>query len=186
MRVRRVHLLDFGMETTHRARNDRRIKNTIPDRFFTRRMVYLLVFIHLEHNIRFSPARCVKSLLPTPQLSLLPLRWEKWRQYQRKCRCLSEISRSSIARWLHFRYTANSVVRDVYFNDKYTLYSVLQYTCAPVEHQVYGGQLKKPVWGEIMCQTINITPVSVMVWHNFCWHLTEKTHTRPRYTLYLL
>lgn len=80
------------------SRNKRRIKNTIPDGLSPLWMMYLLVFIHLGHNIRFSPACCVKSLLPTPQLSLLPLQWEKWRQYQRKCGCLSERTRNSVAR----------------------------------------------------------------------------------------
>lgn len=63
------------------SRNKRRIKNTILDGFVPQWTMYLLVFIHLGHNMRFWPARCVKSLLPTPQPSLLPLQWEKWRQY---------------------------------------------------------------------------------------------------------
>lgn len=83
-------------------------------------MMYLLVFIHLGHNIRFSPARCVKSLLPTPQLSLLPLQWEKWRQYQHKCRCLSEITPSSIAQCIS--HTAAIVLSETFILIKKNIY----------------------------------------------------------------
>lgn len=113
------------------SRNKRRIKNTILDGFFTLWMMYLLVFIHLGHNIRFSPARCVKSLLPTPQLSLLPLQWEKWRQYQRKCRCLSEITRNSIAQCIS--HTVAIVLSETFIILKKIFFTVCQYKlCALV------------------------------------------------------
>lgn len=88
--------------------------------------MYLLVFIHLAHNIRFWPARCVKSLLPTPQPSLLPLQWEKRDNIQRKCRCLSPITRNSIAQCVHLRcmHIRNYVDRGVYCSFSILFYSV--------------------------------------------------------------
>ena len=47
-------------------------------------MVYLLVFIHLEDTISFSPSRYVKSLLPSPLSVPSPFDGRNERHYPRK------------------------------------------------------------------------------------------------------
>ena len=52
--------------------------------------VYLLVFIHLEDTISFSPFRCVKSLLPSPLSVPSPFDVKNERNYTRQIRSLAD------------------------------------------------------------------------------------------------
>ena len=53
-------------------------------------MMYLLVFIHLEDTISFSPSRYVKSLLPSPLSVPSPFDERNERHYPRKFRSLAD------------------------------------------------------------------------------------------------
>lgn len=172
------------------SRNKRRIKNTILDGFFRQWTMYLLVFIHLGHNMRFWPARCVKSLLLTPQPSLLPLQWEKWRQYstqmslsvwnnplqQRPARVFQRYRSGIIPPETVFNETLkDSNLKNVFF------YSVLQYKLrALVKHQVHSEELKEPIRRKIIniLTTVTFRPtiIIVQVWYNVFWHVAEGTH----------
>lgn len=79
-------LAKFIMKTTHRVSNAAFTINTLLDAFIALEMMYLLVFIHLEYTISFSPSRYVKSLLPTPLSVPSPSEGRNERHYPRKFR----------------------------------------------------------------------------------------------------
>lgn len=77
-------------ETTHRALNAPLTIITPRRGFIALYMMYLLVFIHLEDTILFSPSRYVKSLLPSPLSVPSPFDERNERHYPRKFRSLTD------------------------------------------------------------------------------------------------
>lgn len=78
------------MTTTHRAFNAIFAIKAHLDCFTALQMMYLLVFIHLEDTISFSPSRYVKSLLPSPLSVPSPFDGRNERHYPRKFRSLPD------------------------------------------------------------------------------------------------
>lgn len=76
------------MKTTHGASNAIVAIKRLLIVFIIRYILYLLVFIHLEDTISFSPSRYVKSLLPSPLSVPSPFDDRNGRHYPRKFRCL--------------------------------------------------------------------------------------------------
>ena len=76
--------------TTHRALNAPLTIITPRHGFIALYMMYLLVFIHLEDTISFSPSRYVKSLLPSPLSVPSPFDERNERHYPRKFRSLAD------------------------------------------------------------------------------------------------
>lgn len=106
-------LAKFLMETTHRASNAALTINTLPDGFAALGMMYLLVFIHLEHTISFSPSRYVKSLLPTPLSVPSPSDGRNERHYPRKFRSPADKNTSIVSRLVcNSASVRNHVVKD--------------------------------------------------------------------------
>lgn len=97
MRDHRVHLPNrwqtlsaYIRKTTYRASHATITVNTRVDGFIALQILYLLVFIHLEDTISFSPSRYVKSLLPSPLSVPSPFDGRNERHYPRKFRSLAD------------------------------------------------------------------------------------------------
>lgn len=78
------------MKTTYRALNATITIPAVVDGFIRLQRMYLLVFIHLEDTISFSPSRYVKSLLPSPLSVPSPFDGRNERHYPRKFRSLAD------------------------------------------------------------------------------------------------